>query len=490
MTVATPPSSRDASTGPLDDLRPDAVLDGRYRLLGARATRQHATLWRAVDDVLGRPVAVKTFPLGRDGVDPAAVLDAVTRASRAGDARLVRLYDARAEAGADYGYIVSEWLDGPPLAALLRDGPLPGPEAVAVIHEVAQALAAAADADAYHGALHPDNVVVLPEGAVRVTDLEVAATLAGAWGDDPADADARGLGALLYAATTAHWPRADGGSTLPAAPRVGDLPVPPREIVGGLAREIDGAAMRLLLPPRAESIGRVDTAARAAEVLASLPHRTPGAGAEPAHRRSSRWPRLLLTRALPAAAVIATGVAAWQVGSDLGGVPGQKNAAPALSLPASTGPSQQPTQLTPVRIVALRDYDPYGDGHENSAEAPLAADDDPSTAWYTSRYQGSPEFGGLKKGVGLLVDLGQPERIRQVRVSLTAPGAALSVYAADSLDIQPATAAPAGRLPDAGQQATISVDSAPRRYWLLWITKLPPTNGGYGVGVAELAFLA
>jgi hypothetical protein len=489
VTVATPPSSRDASAGPLDDLRPDALLDGRYRLLGARAVRSHATLWRAVDDVLGRPVAVKTFPLGRDGADPALVLDAVTRASRAGDARLVRMYDARAEPGAAYGYVVTEWLDAPPLSALLRDGPLPGPEAVAVVHEVAQALAAAAAVDAFHGALHPDNVFVLPEGAVRVTDLEIAATLASAWGDDPADDDVRGLGALLYAATTAHWPRADTATALAAAPRVGDRPVPPRELVNNLAREIDGATMRLLLPPRAGAVGRVDDAARAAGVLAALPHRRPGAAAEPNARRSSRWPKLLLTRALPAAAIVTIGVVAWQAGSDLGGVPGQKNAAPALSLPASPGPSQRPAQHAPVRIVALRDYDPYGDGHENSAEAPLAADDDPSTAWYTSRYQGSPEFGGLKKGVGLLIDLGRPQTIRQVKVSLTAPGAALAVYSADSLDIQPATATPVGRLAGAGQEATIPVTGPPQRYWLLWITKLPPMDGGYGVGIAELAFL-
>ena len=52
-------------------------------------------------------------------------------------------------------------------------------------------------------------------------------------------------------------------------------------------------------------------------------------------------------------------------------------------------------------------FDPEGDGEpENDSDVPLAFDGDPSTAWSTLEYRGSPDFGNLKDGVGLLLDLG------------------------------------------------------------------------------------
>ena len=487
-----PPSpTPGASTDPLSALSAETVLDGRYRLLGTRSQRPDAIVWRAVDEVLGRPVAVKAFRLGpADAADADAVQKAVERASRVNDAAWVRLLDVRTDDG--FGYVVSEWIEAPTLTALLRGGPLPPPEAVAVVHDVAAALARAGESDAYHGSLTTDDVFVLPGGAVRVSDLEVAASIRRAWSDDPARSDVQALGALLYAATTGRWPL-DGPVALPAAPRESGRPVPPRQLEGNLPRPVDGVVMRLLDPPRAGSVGRIDTAARAAEVLAGLPRRRPGSGSEDAPRRPRRWPRWA-RRILPALAVALLGLAAWRTGSNLGEVPGQRTGAPSLNLPTATGTDTQSQsanrQPVPVRVVALRDYDPYGDGREDSPEAPLAVDADPTTAWQTSRYRGDPHFGGLKSGVGLLVDLGESRSLTEVRAALTAAGASMEVFASDNLRIDPNSATPVGTLDNASQNAVIPVNGARGRYWLFWLTALPPDGGGYRVGVAELAFLA
>src|SRR2546422_6782108 len=119
----------------------DVVLGGRYRLGRRIASGGMGTVWEAMDDVLGRRVAVK------------ALSDAL-----ASDERFVERFrrEARAAAGLshpnvagvfDYGeddgrpFIVMELIDGENLAErLARFGRLPRQEAVAIIERVAAAL--------------------------------------------------------------------------------------------------------------------------------------------------------------------------------------------------------------------------------------------------------------------------------------------------------------------------------------------------------------
>ena len=51
-------------------------------------------------------------------------------------------------------------------------------------------------------------------------------------------------------------------------------------------------------------------------------------------------------------------------------------------------------------------------GDEESATAPQAIDGNPAAAWHTQTYLGSPAFGGLKQGAGLILGMGRPVRIR------------------------------------------------------------------------------
>jgi len=117
-----------------------------------------------------------------------------------------------------------------------------------------------------------------------------------------------------------------------------------------------------------------------------------------------------------------------------------------------------------------------------------AVDLDPSTAWVTDRYNSS-HFGGLKPGVGLLVDLGASTAVTSVQVQLTAAGAGVELRAADT----PAATADGYRVvaqnADAGPVATLTPAAGERaRYWLVWLTALPGQDSGYREGISELRF--
>ena len=93
---------------------------------------------------------------------------------------------------------------------------------------------------------------------------------------------------------------------------------------------------------------------------------------------------------------------------------------------------------------------PPGDGAENDDQVPLAYDGSTATAWQTERYS-SAAFGGLKTGVGLLVDLGSVRHVSTVQldlpggttgVQLRAAGAASATLAGFPVVARPAPGPP------------------------------------------------
>ena len=157
-------------------------------------------LWRASDEVLARPVAVRVVPLS-DHVTATTLAAAATRAGRIGDGRFARILDVGDDAADDLGWVVTEWVEGPSLAAAVGEGPLPADDAAYIVAQVAAAVTAAAAAGVPHGRLHPHNVMLPGAGAVKIADLGMADVLGATTGDD-----ARGLGGLLDFAVTATWP--------------------------------------------------------------------------------------------------------------------------------------------------------------------------------------------------------------------------------------------------------------------------------------------
>jgi hypothetical protein len=132
----------------------------------------------------------------------------------------------------------------------------------------------------------------------------------------------------------------------------------------------------------------------------------------------------------------------------------------------------------PVTGVVADDFDPQGDPpEENPDDAGNAVDGDPSTSWSTSTYEQQLGPGGLKTGVGLLLDLGETRDVGTVTVDLAGDGTEFSVFLTDQppSDVEGLTAAELEQLPDDtyGLSGTTS-----GRYLVLWLTALPGTDDG------------
>ena len=124
----------------------------------------------------------------------------------------------------------------------------------------------------------------------------------------------------------------------------------------------------------------------------------------------------------------------------------------------------------PISLAGVTSYDPQGNGDEHSSTAPAATDGNPSTSWYTETYK-TPNFGGLKNGVGLVLDAGSPIAVKSLTVTTATPGFQASVMSG---------AAQGGPFtPDSGTQTvdattTFDLSGSRARYYVLWITQLPP----------------
>ncbi len=151
------------------------VLAGRYELGPLLGQGGMARVHRGLDRQLRRPVAVKVLapPLDRDK----AFVERFRREARAAAGlshpNIVAVFDNGSDDGTHY--IVTELVDGETLAERLRrDGPMPPPEAIEVAVDVCHALAAAHERGVVHRDIKPGNVMLLPDGRVKVVDFGIA----------------------------------------------------------------------------------------------------------------------------------------------------------------------------------------------------------------------------------------------------------------------------------------------------------------------------
>jgi hypothetical protein len=466
----------------------DTLLAGRYRLVEERTgPTSSGRLWVGRDETLARPVAIRVLPLA----DPraAALLDAAAAAGRLNHPGLAQVFDASEQDG--FAYVVREWADGLPLSAVLEAGPLDPNQAQGITGRVADALRAAETGGLGHGRLHPGNVICAPDGSVKVTDLGISAVLAGVTPD--AAADAAAIGEIGYACLTARWvgrrPH-EGWGQLEAAPWSGGRPCSPRQVRAAVPRPLDGIVVRALaadLPStprtRAEPLSSPAAVARA---LQELP--APRSEQELATlTREQQRRRRLAGRSMLLAGLVAIGAVGWVLGLAVGRVPGQNRFS---DLQRSATPTPGATAAGPIQVdaAAVQDFDPQGDGSENPTEAQLAVDGDPLTGWSTALYKKRADFGGLKDGVGLLIDLGKPTAVRQVAVAFLRPGADLEIRVADSRSERPEDYRVVAKATKAGDVATLTPSSGPvtARFWLVWLTRLPRDGSGFRTTIGEV----
>jgi hypothetical protein len=345
----------------------------------------------------------------------------------------------------------------------------------------------------------PQNILLSSEGEVKVTDFGIARSLhvdhgvtqtgtvlgtgeylspeqASGKQVSPAT-DVYSLGVVLWELIAGDVPFTGENFVAVALRHVNEPPPHLRERRTDVSPRLDAAVQRALAK---DPVNRFPSMAAFAKELRAclaepegtaspLPAEddlaltlvTPPAQAEPApvrRRRSARRSRRPLVYALLAVVAAAVAFAAVVL---LGGG-GHHGAS------GGGGGSSDTT----VQLHALRGYDPEGDGQEHNEVAGLATDGSASTSWTTESYA-STDFGGLKHGVGLLLDAGSSVKLAHVTVTTPTPGFTAEIQSGDSSSGP--FAADSSSQTVAGTR-TFTLNGATAQYYVIWITQLPGTR--------------
>jgi hypothetical protein len=141
-------------------------------------------------------------------------------------------------------------------------------------------------------------------------------------------------------------------------------------------------------------------------------------------------------------------------------------------------------QIVSVKSTSANDYDPLGDDEEHADQARLAVDQDSGTAWTTENYTGNrlTKPTGDPPGVGIYIDAEPSVNGRRLEIQTDEPGWKTELYAARF--------APPANWPDDSwtqvgggtvekRKQSFKLDTGDRRYryYLVWITALPPDEG-------------
>jgi len=502
------------------------VIGGRYRLDAEIGRGGMSTVYRAFDTVLERPVAIKL--MHQQIAADADQLERFRREARSvaqlSHPHVVTVIDAGEELaqggertpgnGADAApYIVLEYVDGETLKDVIRrEGPLEIPQAIAYAIEIARALGAAHERQIVHRDVKPHNVLISEEGGAKITDFGIARTLteegltvAGrvlgttdyvspeqALGQPvTGQSDLYSLGVVLFEMLTGDVPF-HGSSPVAVAMKhvredVPDVQQLRPELSAATAAVVDRAVSKdlaLRYPDAASMVSALE------EVLAVEASRTGQATGEvtsvlrtlpgPARRRlpwrmrhPARWlASLALILAIVAIALV---LAAGETHSGAGVTPG---------INAHAG-------LAPVQLsqTAAHDYNPFGTGPENRDQVENLVDGDPSTTWSTEQYYD----GTLKKpggvGLGIYLDAAPTVLAKAIEIQTPTPGFAVQIYATDHIELQLPYGSPtslsargwqgplgASANVHNGERIPLALSGQPRRYYLVWLTTLPPNS--------------
>ena len=152
-------------------------IAGRYRLEERLGAGGMSTVYRALDSVLQRRVAVKLLAehLSEDEGFIARFRREALAAARLVHPNVVQVYDSGHDPDAHRHYIVMEYVDGPTVGQLMRErGRLPVEEAVDVAAQACEGLEYAHRHGVIHRDVKPGNLLVNPDGVVKLADFGIA----------------------------------------------------------------------------------------------------------------------------------------------------------------------------------------------------------------------------------------------------------------------------------------------------------------------------
>ncbi|MEH1099396.1 protein kinase family protein [Micromonospora sp. CPCC 205561] len=485
------------------------ILAERYELVEHINNDSAGRLvWRGVDVILRRPVAVVLRYPGGDSATE--MLQGAVAASRVIHPNLVGVYDAIDEA--ERAYVVREWVDGQSLRELIADGPLDPARATTIGNAVASALAAVHATGMVHGNVHPGTVMISDDGRVVLADARTD-------GADSQQSDVRAIGGVLYFALTGHWPHAEaplrgataghGRAAIPDAVRdaAGTIAAP-RQVRAGVPAYLDDLTMDLLdaeiEPPSSDvlaaELARLDVPADEQFLENAGPLRFAAeTGEEPSPLAAAGGRKV----AIGIAGLLAVALVGLLIGiSTLRG--GDDPKPSPVAAPSSNAPVGEaaPAAVTagPLKISTARIIDPDSKSRDELDGAEKVHDGNEDEGWETDTYENRPNFGNLKKGMGVWIDLGSQRTVKSVQVILSARGASAQLLAGAS--DQPSTSSGDKTLvaeyqrtrigqpfeEHEGTKMTFNGFNADQkyRYLLFWITELPESDGGYRLGVQEI----
>lgn len=491
---ATPSSGPHASAPAGDGSIAVGTTVAHYDVVGRLGAGGMGEVYLARDRKLGRLVALKTLP--RALADHPRRLERFELEARAASALNHPGVAAIYELGEYDGLhvIVMEYIEGRPLADLVREGPLPIDRAITIALQIARALTAAHRLGITHRDIKPANVMVTAAGDVKVLDFGLAKVTAAGLVDPeqdgarvpfdlPADTqpglivgtihymspeqalgepidhrtDLFSLGVVLYQLLTGRVPFEGRSSTAAIDALLHREPVPASAIRTGVAPDVDQVLACALAKP---ADARYQTAEALAGDLEALLRRDTPAVATQAWPRPFRRPRRLLPVALVmAVAILGTGFAiVWARGATAAAAP------VVVPVTSFVGTETTPAFAPDGQTIAYAWDGPTGDNFDiylqpiggtparltsgPAAETHPAFSPDGRTVAFIrnrSRLIVIPRQGGAERDLGSVGDPRVTFTPDGASVAATAPtGAGLVVIPLDGGPRRPLTAPPPG----------------------------------------------
>src|SRR5213594_3863593 len=245
----------------------NTLFDGRYRIQRKLGTGGMANVYLAEDEVLGRRVAIKILN-SRHGNDDQFIERFRREAKNAAGLNhpnIVSIYD-RGEAEGTY-YIAMEYLDGRSLKELIvARGPAPIKIAIEHARQILGAIGFAHRHGIVHRDIKPHNVLVSPEGRLKVTDFGIARSGASQMTEvgsiigtaqylspeqargSPVDqtSDLYSVGVVLYEMLTGQVPFTGDTPLEIAMKHLSEVPKPPSELRPDIPHDLDLIVLRAL----------------------------------------------------------------------------------------------------------------------------------------------------------------------------------------------------------------------------------------------------